>query len=77
MTQPSRGHGHRSLHSEKDLSLFSLAVTKLSRSMAVTTPNTICFRLGEPSVKSESRREGRIERVALAPSYSHHWTRGG
>lgn len=41
-----------------DLSLFSRAVTKLSRSMAVTTPNTICLRLGEPSVRSRGEREG-------------------
>ena len=44
-----------------DLSLFSRAVTKLSRSMAVTTPNTICFRLGEPSVRSVGGKEGEAE----------------
>lgn len=35
-----------------DRSLLSRPVTKLSRSTAVTTPNTICFKIGEPSVKS-------------------------
>lgn len=45
-----------SVHSDKDRSLLSRPVTKLSRSTAVTTPNTICFRLGEPSVKSGGRR---------------------
>lgn len=38
-----------------DRSLLSRPVTKLSRSTAVTTPNTICFRMGEPSVKSRER----------------------
>lgn len=38
-----------------DRSILSRPVTKLSRSTAVTTPNTICFRLEEPSVKSRRR----------------------
>lgn len=41
-----------SVDSDMDRSLLSRPVTKLSRSTAVTTPNTICFRLAEPSVKS-------------------------
>lgn len=39
---------------------LSRPVTKLSRSTAVTTPNTICLKLGEPSDKSgvtEEKRE--------------------
>lgn len=47
-----------SVHSDMDRSLLSRPVTKLSRSTAVTTPNTICFRLGEPSVKSAGKTAG-------------------
>lgn len=45
-----------SVHSDMDRSRFSRAVTKLSRSMAVTTPNTMCFIIVDPSVKSEKDR---------------------
>lgn len=46
------------MDSDIDRSLLSRPVTKLSRSTAVTTPNTICFRLGEPSVRSGKGERG-------------------
>lgn len=47
-------HGS-SMHSDI---LLSRTVTKLSRSMAVTTPNTICLRLGETSLMSGGEKKG-------------------
>lgn len=35
----------------------SLAVTKFSRSMAVTTPNTICCSLDVPSLWSKKKKQ--------------------
>lgn len=43
-----------SMHSDI---LLSRTVTKLSRSMAVTTPKTICLRLGEPSAMSRGEKK--------------------
>lgn len=51
-------HSHiSSVESENDRSRRSRPVTKLSRSTAVTTPKTMCFKLGEPSAKSETEVE--------------------
>lgn len=48
-----------SVHSDMDRSRFSRAVTKLSRSTAVTTPKTMCFIMADPSVKSERKGQGK------------------